>query len=105
MSNAALLYSEKDLVRDLQDWWDDQVGSENDPFAKSDSRKGTIFEVVPVIDSLSVLSGLVTIEQHVGFTVSPEIVRPGGYTGFQDMVEDLVPKVRELAAKHGRNKK
>src|SRR3989442_1222791 len=101
MSDAALGYSEKDLVRDLQEWWDDQVGSESDPFAPPNSRKGTIFEAVPLVDSFSVITGLVAIEQRVGFPVSPEIIRPGGYTGFQDMVEDLLPKVRVLAAKRG----
>jgi hypothetical protein len=98
MGNAGAGYSDRGLVDDLRTWWHDQV--EADPFADpTPSRAGTIFEVMPVIDSLGVVSALITIEKHVGFTVSPRLIKPGGYRGFDEMASDLLPKIRALAAK------
>ena len=48
------------------------------PFANpTPGAAGTIFDVLPVIDSLSCISGLLTIEKHVGFEVPSRILRSG----------------------------
>ena len=44
---------------ELQSWWDSQVDSSDDPFAAPKPPAGTIFDVVPVMDSLSVTTALV----------------------------------------------
>jgi len=93
-------YSEDALIAALRSWWNEQVGDEEDPFADTPRpRSGTIFEVVPVVDSLGVVSALVTIEKHLGFEIPPQIIKPGGYRNFEEMVADLVPKVRALLIK------
>jgi hypothetical protein len=100
MSGSGLGYSEEDLVDDLRTWWSDQVEVEDDPFAEPrPPRAGTIFEVVPVIDSLGVVTALITIEKHVGFPVPARIIRRGGYGSFEEMVADLLPKVQALVLK------
>jgi hypothetical protein len=100
MADEDRSYNEDALVRDLRVWWDDQVGGgEDDPFADAKPPTGTIFDVIPVIDSLGVVTGLVTVEKHVGFKVTPRIIRRGGYSGFDDLVDDLLPKVRALVEK------
>ena len=88
-------YCEDALIGDLRIWWDGEVG-DNDPFANPRPATGTIFDVIPAVDSLGVVNGLLTIEKHVGFEVSPRIVRPGGYASFEDMTADLLPKVRAI---------
>lgn len=91
---------EAELIKDLQAWWDDQVGGgPDDPFADPAPSTGTIFDVIPVIDSLGVVTALITIEKHVGFKVPPHVIRRGGYNSFDDMVSDLLPKLQVLVTK------
>lgn len=96
---SSLDYSEDVLTVDLRSWWDDQV-ADADPFAYPVLRRPeTIFEVVPEIDSLAVVTALITIEKHVKFEVPPRIIKPGGYRSFDEMKDDLLPKVRDLVNK------
>lgn len=93
-------YDEAALVKDLMAWWNDQVeGSGDDPFAGSPLPKGTIFDVLPAVDSLGVVSGLITIEKHIGIKVPARLIRRGGYKDFEDMASDLLPKVKTLVEK------
>lgn len=89
-------YSEDALTDDLRVWWDSEVGGADDPFADPKRPSDTIFDVLPAIDSLGVVNGLVTIEKHVGFEVPSRIIRSGGYSSFEDMTSDLLPKVRAM---------
>lgn len=90
-------YSEEALSADLRSWWDGEVGGKDDPFADPKSAaSGTIFDVLPAIDSLGCVNGLLTIEKHVGFELPSRILRRGGYSSFEDMVSDLLPKVRAM---------
>ncbi|MEX0697738.1 MAG: hypothetical protein WD099_09355 [Dongiaceae bacterium] len=98
--SSSLGYSEDELTADLRSWWDDQVADANDPFANPvPHQPGTIFEVVPVIDSLGVVTALITMEKHVKFEIPPRIIKAGGYRSFEEMIADLLPKVRALAIK------
>jgi len=97
--STGLGYSEDDLTRDLRTWWDEEVGAD-DPFADPrPPRAGTIFEVMPEVDSLGVVTALITIEKHVGFEAPARIIRAGGYRSFDEMAGDLLPKIRALAIK------
>lgn len=89
-------YSEGALTNDLRAWWDGEVGGADDPFADPKPPAGTIFDVLPAIDSLGIVNGLLTIEKHVGFEVPSRVIRRGGYGSFTDMTSDLLPKVRAL---------
>lgn len=90
-------YSEKALSADLQTWWNGEVSGEGDPFAEpKPAVSGTIFDVLPAIDSLGCVNALLTIEKHVGFEVPSRILRRGGYSSFEDMASDLLPKVRAM---------
>jgi len=95
-------YSEDDLLADLRTWWDGEVDGADDPFARPKPPSGTLFDALPAIDSLGVVNGLLTIEKHVGFEVPSRIIQRGGYTSFDEMASDLLPKVRNLADRHKR---
>lgn len=97
---AAEDYSENALADDLRAWWDREVGGADDPFADPKPPSGTIFDVLPAIDSLGAVSGLLTIEKHVGFEVPSRLIRHGGYSSFEDMASDLLPKVRVMVDRH-----
>jgi len=81
-------YSEAALADDLRSWWDGEVGCVDDPFADPKPPAGTIFDVLPAI------------EKHVGFEVPSRIIRRGGYSSFEDMTADLLPKVRAMVERH-----
>jgi hypothetical protein len=99
MTSDDASYDEAPIIEDLQAWWDDQVAAADDPFASPAPSKGTIFDVLPAVDSLGVVSGLITIEKHVGMKIPARIIRPGGYNDFKDMTGDLLPKVKALVEK------
>lgn len=100
MPEDDLEYDEKALLNDLKVWWDDQIGGgEDDPFAMPKPAEGTIFDVLPTIDSLGVVSGLITIEKYVGFKIPPHVIRQGGYSSFDELSADLLQKVKALVEK------
>ena len=100
MSGVGLGFSKEDLISDLQTWWNDRVDVANDPFADPQPpRAGTIFEVMPAVDSLGVVNALITIEKHVGFPIPARVIKRGGYRDFDEMVNDLLPKIRALVQK------
>jgi len=87
------------LLKDLETWWNEEVGG-NDPFAPPKPPAGTIFDALPAIDSLGVVAGIVVIEAHLPCKVPLRLIRPGGYNSFDDLVADLMPKLRDLVKKH-----
>lgn len=95
---GSLRYEEPGLVAELRNWWEEQVGAD-DPFAPPKPITETIYDLQPEIDSLAVVTCLVIIEKHLGFEVSPAVIRRGGYRSFDDMVADLLSKTRALARK------
>lgn len=97
-------YSETDLLKDLREWWNDEIAASDDPFALPKPPSGTIYEVQPAADSLAVVRRLAIIDTHVGFEISPTVVRRGGYRSFDDMIQDLLPKVRTLYLKRQKSK-
>lgn len=100
MANDSSIYDEAALIRDLQSWWNDEVvGAADDPFARPAPPKGTIFDVLPAVDSLGVVSGLITIEKHVGIKIPARLIQKGGYKDFNEMTDDLLPKVKALVEK------
>jgi len=104
MAAEPLGYSESDLTNDLRDWWDEEVVGSNDPFAEPKPANGTIYEVQPEVDSLAVVKRLVIIDKQVGFEIPASVVRRGGYRSFDDMVADLLPKIRAHYIKHRKKK-
>jgi hypothetical protein len=97
-------FDEAALLKDLRDWWDAEVGGD-DPFAPPKPPAGTIFDALPAIDSFGVVTGLVVIEAHLPCKVPLRVIRPGGYKSFDDLVADLMPKLRELVKKHSQKQK
>jgi hypothetical protein len=97
-------FDEQALLLDLQTWWDDQVGS-NDPFAPPAPPSGTIMDALPAVDSLATVTALIVIEKHLPCEVPPSVIRPGGYHGFDDLSQDMIPKLQALVDKHLRRQK
>jgi hypothetical protein len=79
----------------LTNWWAKEVDEKlDDPF-----KKGSIYELLPPLDSLRVVQSLLTIEAIIGLPVPEKLVKPGGYKSREEMLSDLLPKLRHLFEK------
>jgi hypothetical protein len=92
-------FDEKALAADLKSWWESEVAADDDPFAPAKMPVGTIFDALPAIDSLGVVSALLTVEKHVPFKVTPKLIRAGGYNSLEDLIDDFTTKLKVLAEK------
>lgn len=97
---AARDFSQDALIDILRAWWGSEVAGVDDPFADPKPPSGTIFDVLPTIDSFDALDALLTIEKRVGFELPPRIIRWGGYDSLDDMMSDLLPKVLAMVERH-----
>lgn len=91
-------FDESALLRDLQIWWAEEVG-ERDPFATPKPTTTGLEQSIEV-DSLAMVSVLMVLEKHLPCQMPSSAIRPGGYLGFDDMAQDLLPKVKALLRKH-----
>ena len=98
-TGMAVGFDKKALLADLKTWWDAQVGKD-DPFALPKPPPGTIMDVLPNIDSLATVEALVVMEKHLPCEVPPTVIRPGGYHSFEDLTQDMLPKLQGLVDKH-----
>lgn len=103
VTGPAVGFDETALLVDLKAWWDEQVGKD-DPFAPAKPPPGTIMDVLPEVDSLAVVTALIVMEGHLPCEVPPSVIRPGGYHSFEDMTQDMMPKLHGLIDKHGKAK-
>ena len=63
----------------------------NDPFAA-----GTLYDVLIDVDSHTAVTVLLTLEPIAGVHLPEAIIKPGGYSDRQQMVDDLIPKIEQL---------
>lgn len=85
-------FPEEAVIEALGGWWDAEVDiRRDDPFAKP----GTLYDVVVDIDSLSVVNVLLVIEKILGFEPPVTVIKKGGYRDRQEMIDHLVPAIRE----------
>jgi hypothetical protein len=85
---------EQALREDLKRWWEDEKADlEADPMP-ADPEMDPLWEGMPEIDSKSVVKASPIIRQHVGADLDPKLIRKGGYDSFDDLANDLLPRVR-----------
>lgn len=98
---AATIFPERELKGAVGKWWDEETSKHlNDPFAVP----GTLFDVVVEVDSLTAVNVLLVIEPIFGFEPPESLIRSGGYTDRNDMINHLLPALRTMFNKrHGSN--
>jgi hypothetical protein len=93
---ATTAFPERKLKEAISKWWDEETSSRlNDPFAVP----GTLYDVLTEIDSLSAVNVLLVIELILGFEPPESVIRPGGYRDKNDMIDHLLPALRNLFIK------
>ena len=90
-----------DLLQGLQDWFDEESASIDEIVAGSapTGTGGSIIATRPAIDSKRVVDATIVTEEVLGIELPPEIIKPGGYETFDEMVDHLVPLLRQVYTK------
>jgi hypothetical protein len=85
---------EQQLREALERWWaDEKADLEADP-PPEDPSTDQLWEGMPEIDSKSVVKASPVIRELIGAELDPKLIRKGGYTSFDDLANDLLPKLR-----------
>ena len=57
---------------------------------------GSIISKTPAIDSKRVLDASSVTSEILDIEIPPEIIKPGGYDSCDEMLDDLLPKLRDV---------
>lgn len=95
---AAFESKRAELIAKLRQWYDEETAP-LDPELDTLARKGSGGSVLsgdPGINSKRVLDATFITEEVFGFELPPELIQPGGYDTFEELVSDIVPKLRDV---------
>lgn len=87
-----------ELIAELKDWYDEETAS-IDGSIESDAPSGTggsIISTSPAIDSKRVVDATVCTQRVLGMELPSKIIKPGGYDSFDEMIDDLMPKLEKV---------
>lgn len=93
----------KELRADIEDWFrNDQA--DWDTFVKQEPGRKLpggqdLWDGMPAIDSKAVARTSPIFERHFGIPLDEKLIRAGGYNSVPDMLDDLIPKMQQKAAK------
>ena len=89
-------FPEAELEAALNEWWaKEALAQTEDPFAPAPPKKGTVYEVLPSLDSLAIVRSFLIIEEILEMEIPVGLVKPGGYCSREEMLKDLLPKIRK----------
>lgn len=85
------------LIRSELGKWAQQLSAKkaDDPFAKK-KPTGTLRDVVPVVDSLTVAETFTVLEKILKYKLPAKFIKKGGYDSIEQMTEHLLPQIRNL---------
>src|SRR5689334_10642001 len=80
---------EAKLRKELQRWYEDE--SEAPPPSSNASTPATegAWDDMPAIDSKAVVKASTIFKRYLGVDLDPKMIRKGGYSSFDDLVDDL----------------
>jgi hypothetical protein len=88
--------AEKELTDAIITWWAEETSKHaDDPFA----APGTLYDVLTDVDSLSAVNVLLVLEPIVGCGLPESLIKPGGYSDRQEMIDDLLPAISAFLTK------
>lgn len=74
--------------------WDAAIEAAQD----SPTRGVDLWDDMPTVDSKAVARSSPLFEQYLGVPLEVKLIRKGGYTGIDDMISDLVPRMEQVMA-------
>jgi hypothetical protein len=93
-------FPEREVEDSLKEWWKSEaIKIADDPFAPVPKTVGTLYELLPPLDSLTIVRSLLVVEKILDIEVPVGLVKTGGYQSREEMLKDLLPKLRRLFEK------
>jgi hypothetical protein len=87
-----------ELVAELERWFDEETAAiDGEAVAEAPAGAGgSIIQTRPAIDSKRVVDATVITKKVLGIELPPAIIKPGGYASCEEMIADIVPKLKQL---------
>ena len=90
-------FPENEIITALHKWWaEEALERAEDPFSPALKPTGTLYDLLPALDSLSIMRSFLTVKKILKKEVPVGLVKPGGYYSREEMLKDLLPKLRKL---------
>lgn len=87
------------LREELKDWYKEQVELEQ-AMTGTSPGSSNVWNVSTRMKSIQVIQSMVIVEGKLGFEIPedkmPALVKEGGYASFEEMVDDLFPKLEKV---------
>jgi hypothetical protein len=80
----------------IEFWAQEAMQRSDDPFTPSPKTAGTLYDLLPALDSLTIMRGLLVIERVLDMVVPVGIVKAGGYDSRAEMLNDMLVKLPKL---------
>ena len=86
------------LIAELETWYAEETTAIDGAIeaAAPAGEGGSIISVRPPIDSKRVVDATLVTEAVLGIELPPEIIKPGGYDTFEEMIDDIIPKLKNV---------
>lgn len=87
-----------DLCTALRDWYVEEAEAIDADIVNDapSGEGGSIISKTPAIDSKRVLDASSVTKEILRIEIPPEIIKPGGYETCDEMLADLLPKLRDV---------
>lgn len=87
------------ILADVRHWYEEYKQNPDAPPANP--ATAAVWEDLPDIDSKAVVKTSPIWKKFLGIKLDPRLIRKGGYRSFDDLVGDLLPKLRSLCPDSG----
>jgi len=91
---------EEGLENALRRWWKEEQSDWDRRVDSSNAKRlpggAELWDGMPTIDSKAVTETSPIFEHHLGIPLDTSKIRPGGYSDIEDLISDLVPKMKKL---------
>ena len=92
-----IAFPENEVLLCLNGWWDEKaIEKADDPFKGPPKKPGTLYDMLPVIDSLTVARGFVRLEKILNMKIPVRVVKKGGFSTRSEMLAHLLPRLQKL---------
>ncbi|WP_024576218.1 MULTISPECIES: hypothetical protein [unclassified Afipia] len=88
-----------ELISALRAWFEEETTPIDGVVDEADvpsGEGGSIVGMRPAIDSKRVVDATVITKKVLGIPLPPAIIKPGGYNSCEEMIDDIVPKLKKV---------
>jgi hypothetical protein len=85
-----------ELVSALEAWFEEETAPIDGVDDAPSGDGGSIVAMRPAIDSKRVVDARAVTKKVLGILLPPAIIKPGGYTSCEEMISDIVPKLKKV---------